>query len=114
MSERVGDPDPRWSLANERTALAWVRTSLALIAGGVGLTSLARVADLPRAIDLVSAAICLLGAAVGASAFRTYRRRDAAMRADEPLPPTRMLSVLAFSIVAFAIGAAVYLAVSAF
>jgi putative membrane protein len=114
MRERVGEPDPRWSLANERTALAWVRTSLALIAGGVGLTSLARVADLPRAIDLVSAAICLLGAAVGASAFRTYRRRDAAMRENEPLPPTRMLSVLVFCIATFAIGVAIYLAVSAF
>jgi putative membrane protein len=114
MSERVGEPDPRWSLANERTAQAGVRTSLALIAGGVGLTSLARVADLPRAIDLVSAAICLLGAAVGASAFRTYRRRDAAMRENEPLPPTRMLSVLVFCIATFAIGVAIYLAVSAF
>jgi putative membrane protein len=110
----MADPDPRWSLANERTALAWVRTSLALIAGGVGLTSLARVADLPRAIDIVSAGICLLGAAVGGSAFRTYRRRDQAMRADEPLPPTRMLAVLVFGIVAFAVGASVYFVVSAF
>lgn len=31
------DPDPRFTLANERTFLAWVRTSLALLAGGIGL-----------------------------------------------------------------------------
>jgi putative membrane protein len=38
---RAGDePDPRFSLANERTFLAWVRTALALLAGGVGLEAL--------------------------------------------------------------------------
>src|SRR5690606_33022341 len=31
------EPDPRFTLANERTFLAWIRTSLALIAGGVAL-----------------------------------------------------------------------------
>ncbi|MGH3240919.1 MAG: YidH family protein, partial [Spirillospora sp.] len=31
------DPDPRFSLANERTFLAWIRTALALIAAGIGL-----------------------------------------------------------------------------
>ncbi len=40
------EPDPRFSMANERTALAWVRTSLAMVAGGVGLTSVARLAGL--------------------------------------------------------------------
>jgi putative membrane protein len=34
------EPDPRFSLANERTFLAWVRTALALLAGGVGLEAL--------------------------------------------------------------------------
>ena len=30
-------PDPRFSLANERTYLAWIRTSLALVAVGLGV-----------------------------------------------------------------------------
>jgi putative membrane protein len=34
------EPDPRFSLANERTFLAWVRTSLALFAGGIALEAL--------------------------------------------------------------------------
>jgi putative membrane protein len=110
----VTDPDPRFSLANERTALAWVRTSLALLAGGVGLTSLARAADLPAAVDVVASFICLLGAVVGASALRTYRQRDAAMRSGQALPQSRMLDVLVLSIVVFSIGTAVYLTVSAF
>ena len=37
------EPDARFSLANERTFLAWIRTSLALLAGGVALEAL----DLP-------------------------------------------------------------------
>jgi putative membrane protein len=38
---RSGDePDPRFSLANERTFLAWIRTSLALFAAGVALEAL--------------------------------------------------------------------------
>jgi putative membrane protein len=31
------EPDPRFSLANERTFLAWIRTSLALVAAGVAI-----------------------------------------------------------------------------
>ena len=34
------EPDPRFTLANERTFLAWVRTSLAMLAGGVALHAL--------------------------------------------------------------------------
>lgn len=39
--DQVGhDPDYRFSLANERTFLAWLRTALALLGGGVALASL--------------------------------------------------------------------------
>ena len=31
------EPDPRFTLANERTFLAWVRTALAFIAGGIAV-----------------------------------------------------------------------------
>lgn len=33
------EPDPRFTLANERTFLAWIRTSFALIAGSIALKS---------------------------------------------------------------------------
>lgn len=39
---RLGEaPDYRFSLANERTFLAWIRTSLGFLAAGVGLDQLA-------------------------------------------------------------------------
>ena len=39
---RLGEaPDYRFSLANERTFLAWIRTALGFLAAGVGLDQLA-------------------------------------------------------------------------
>ena len=35
------DPDPRFSLANERTFLAWIRTGLAFVTAGLGISALA-------------------------------------------------------------------------
>ena len=35
------EPDPRFTLANERTFLAWIRTSLAFLAGGLALEAFA-------------------------------------------------------------------------
>ena len=75
------EPDPRLTLANERTALAWVRTGLALVAGGVGLTSLVSIADLPA-----------LHAAVGVVhrvALRRWRRRLAERRTWRELATAR-------------------------
>ena len=34
------EPDVRFTLANERTCLAWIRTSLALIGGGLAASQL--------------------------------------------------------------------------
>jgi uncharacterized membrane protein YidH (DUF202 family) len=42
------EPDARFSLANERTFLAWIRTSMALLAGGVAL----QIVDLSLQRDL--------------------------------------------------------------
>jgi putative membrane protein len=99
----VGDePDPRFSLANERTALAWVRTSLALVAGGVGLTSLAAVADLSRLLDVVAAVLCLAGGALAVRAVAGWRAGERALRLREPLPAPRSLTWLAVLVAALA------------
>jgi inner membrane protein YidH len=80
------EPDPRFSMANERTALAWVRTALALVAAGVGLTSVARIAGLSRLLDVLAAGLCVLGALLAVVAVLGWRRRELAMRLDRPLP----------------------------
>ena len=79
------EPDARFSLANERTALAWVRTALACVAGGIGLTSVARVADLPRLVDALAVVLCLLGGVLAVSAVAGWRRREIALRTGRPM-----------------------------
>ena len=54
------EPDPRFSLANERTALSWMRTALALVAGGVAIVSLSSLSTLPAWSALVGAAADML------------------------------------------------------
>lgn len=82
----VGDePDPRFSLANERTFLAWVRTALALVAGSVALHSLA-VPD-PRWLrSIIVAGLAILGSLTVINGYVRWSRVEQAMRKGEPLP----------------------------
>jgi putative membrane protein len=89
------EPDPRFSLANERTALAWVRTALAFVAGGVGLTSLVRIAGLGTAVDYVAAVMCAIGGFVAVSAVLGWHRKELALRTGRPLPAPVALPWLA-------------------
>ena len=95
-------------MANERTALAWVRTALALVAGGVGLTSVARIAGLSRFLDLVAALLCAAGAALAAVAVLGWRRRELAMRLGRPLPAPVALTWLGVTVAVLALVLAGY------
>jgi putative membrane protein len=78
------------SLAAERTYLAYVRTALALLAGGVAVVGAlpeAGHAGLRRAIGCL---LVLVGLAVASGARSRWRQVDAAMRRGEPLPRTRV------------------------
>ncbi len=107
---RVGaEPDPRFSMANERTALAWVRTSLAFVAGGVGLTSVAHLAGMSSTfLDVVAAALCVLGAGLAVSAVLGWQRREFAMRLDRPLPAPVALPWLGLGVTVAALALAAY------
>ena len=84
-------PDPRVSLANERTFLAWIRTSLALFAAGIALEAL----SLPISPGLRRAAamiLIVLGAAAPLQAWFGWLRTELAMRLGRSLPaPTLAL-----------------------
>lgn len=95
MYAQGSDPDPRFSLANERTALAWVRTALGVVAGGVALTSVVAVADLPRVLDVVAALTCLVGGLLAVRAALGWARVERALREGRALPAPRSLAVVA-------------------
>lgn len=97
------DPDIRFSLANERTALAWLRTGLGLVAGGVALTSLASLAELNALIDIIALVACLAGGVVAFYSIVTWRRNERALRLDQPLPAPVLLPVLVAGVVAMAL-----------
>ena len=68
------EPDPRFSLANERTALAWLRTAVAFIAGGIALIPFADAGALPQWALALGLAAALGGAVVAIRGARSWAR----------------------------------------
>jgi putative membrane protein len=84
------EPDYRFTLANERTFLAWIRTALALIAGGVAVIQLVPAFGIPGVRHVLSVLLTAGGGLLAALAVRRWQRVQAAMRRDADLPPTRL------------------------
>ncbi|MFD6638503.1 YidH family protein [Micromonospora chalcea] len=95
-------PDYRFSLANERTFLAWLRTGLALVAGGLAAAQFLPPLRLAHLREVLAIALLLLGAAVSIRAVDHWARTERAMRLDEELPASRFPAALALIV---AIGA---------
>ena len=96
--DRGSEPDARFSLANERTFLAWVRTSLALLAAGVALEAL----DVPIEPGLrLSAAVIfvLLGVAASVQAWIGWMRTETSLRMNRALPAPALGAVIVTGIV---------------
>ncbi|WP_454051433.1 YidH family protein [Cellulomonas sp. Marseille-Q8402] len=94
---RGTEPDGRFSLANERTFLAWVRTALALLAGGVALEAL----DLPVEPHLRLAAslvLLVLGIVAPVQAWFGWARAERAIRERRPLPAPALGGPLALGV----------------
>jgi len=97
------EPDPRFSFANERTFLAWVRTALALLAAGVALNAL------PLAISsaarvVLSVLFIVLAIVAAVAGWLRWARSERAMRLGLPLPGLALGSVLVFALVIAGIG----------
>ncbi|WP_116323576.1 YidH family protein [Cupriavidus sp. TA19] len=104
------DPDYRFSLANERTFLAWVRTAIALLATVVVLDQVA----LHTADSRVLRILCLLCATTaclvaGACYFR-WRKNELAMRLAQSLPNDFLQPLLSISIFAIAVTLTLFVA----
>lgn len=92
--ERDGTPaDPRFSFANERTFLAWNRTALALIGGGLLAAQLLHV-GLNGARLLLGLPLIVLGAGAGIAGATRWRAAERALRLRVPLPVSRLAPAL--------------------
>lgn len=82
------EPDYRFTLANERTFLALLRTALALFAGAVALTQLVPPFALEGLRTVLAALLAIMGTALAAFSYRRWARVQQAMRHGRPLPMT--------------------------
>jgi len=89
------EPDPRFTLANERTFLAWIRTSLALLAGGIAVEAF--MADLfgPGLRKTIAVLLLVLALLIGGGSFFRWLNIERSMRRKDPLPLPWIAPVLA-------------------
>ncbi|OJF14143.1 YidH family protein [Couchioplanes caeruleus] len=88
-------PDYRFSLANERTFLAWIRTALALLAGGLACAQFLPPLPISHLREIIAVALLLLGGVVAVRAVDHWARTEKAMRLGADLPRSRFPAVLA-------------------
>lgn len=104
------DPDYRFTLANERTFLSWIRTALALAAGGLAAVT---ILDDFAGEEALGIGLLALSFITAATAYRRWALNERAMRLDEPLPPSKLPMFMAVGVAVVAVSAAVLLVVNA-
>ncbi len=88
------EPDPRFTLANERTFLAWVRTSLAFLAGGVAIEAFPLSTTSPRLRLWLAVTTISCGLLIACGAAVRWWRVEMAMRRHRPLPVPGIIPLL--------------------
>lgn len=80
------EPDYRFTLANERTFLAWQRTALGLLAAAVAVVQLVPELSIAGARHVLGVILGLLAILTAGMGILRWRQVDRAMRRDLPLP----------------------------
>jgi putative membrane protein len=105
--------DYRFSLANERTLLAWLRTALAIVAGGVLVARYIPEAGIPYGPLVLGLLMVVFGSALSLLGGRYYRLNEEAMRARRPLPRSPLARILSLGIALAALLAGLLLVLAA-
>lgn len=93
-----GEPDYRMSLAAERTYLAYVRTSLAMLAAGVAVVGVLPDAGHLALRRVMGVVLVVIGLLVAVTARYHWRQIDSAMRTGAPLPRNPVSVLLAVGV----------------
>ena len=93
------EPDPQFTLSNERTFLSWTRTSLAFLAGGIALGAFPVEAVSADVRAALSAFVIVIGMAIALGAAFRWVRIQRAMRLDHPLPAASPLLLVSAAVV---------------
>jgi putative membrane protein len=104
------EPDARFTFANERTFLAWNRTALALIAGGLAVAQLLEF-GIEELRLLIALPLLLLGAMAAVTSYRRWEANERALRLGEPITHSSLPRVLAIGVSAVAVAGAVVIVV---
>ncbi|WP_434458511.1 DUF202 domain-containing protein [Stutzerimonas urumqiensis] len=94
------EPDPRFTLANERTYLAWIRTALALLGGAIALESFAVGVFSAAQRTLLVIGLLLLSAVLSIGACWRWLSIERALRQSAPLPVPLLVPVLSVGTIA--------------
>lgn len=104
----VGEaPDYRFTLANERTFLAWVRTALAMMAAGVAVVQFVPGLDAIR--HTLGFLLVGLGGVLAGASYVHWERNERAMRLGIDLPRSIIPRVLSATLALTALIALVLL-----
>ncbi|PNW17653.1 YidH family protein [Acinetobacter sp. AKBS16] len=99
---KVGEePDPRFTLANERTFLAWTRTALALLASAVALITISEHYHQLQKAQQIFNLLVIASLMISLAALIRWYRVELALRLKKPLPfpfMTPVLTLLSFII----------------
>ena len=88
-NDHEADPDYRFTLANERTFLAWIRTALGLLAGAVALVHLVSEDRVTAAQRTIGVILTLLAVLIALTAVRRWQSVQSHMRRGADLPANR-------------------------
>jgi putative membrane protein len=110
-SDDTQEPDYRFTLANERTFLAWIRTALALIAGGVAVVQLVPALSIPGIRHGLGMALTAAGGVLAVLAVRRWQSVQIAMRRGVELPRSWMPVLLGCVVVVVTIALIVVISV---
>ena len=94
------EPDSRFTLANERTFLAWQRTALGLLAAAVAVVQLVPELTIPGARHVLGVLLTMLAIATVGTGLRRWQQVDRAIRNDMPLPRHLTPAYLAVGLIA--------------